>query len=211
MKTVTTRPYAVVLAAAAIVIVAGCTGDPTPPPAGAATPPASSTSTSPTPTSSATPTTPASTTPSTSSSPTADPNVPAAAKAQTSDGAKALTSYFFGLVNQAWTRPQMGLLSPLFTPACSSCQNFEDNASKYVREKTRYDKTPLEVLEVSTHGPAVTGPKQTIDVVVHQVAANVVDASGKTVSNVKEQQGIFVTDLAWTNGGWKLTSIKVLQ
>jgi len=141
MKTVTTRPYAVVLAAAPVVIVAGCTGDPTPPPAGAATPPASSTSTSPTPTtSSATSTTP---TASTTSTAATDPNIPPAAKAQTTAGATEMTRYFFTLLNQSWTKPQAGLMTPHFLSTCKTCQNFEDNARDYVANKQRYDKTPV--------------------------------------------------------------------
>lgn len=209
VKSVPTKPYAVGLAVAAMIAVAGCTGDPKPTgTSSSATPTTSTSAASESTTASSTSTTP--NTPA-SASATTDPNVPAAARTQTTDGASAFTRYFYGLVNQAWTKPEAGLLPPLFTAACTSCQNFEDNAAKYVRERTRYNKTPLEILEVSRHGPAIEGPKQTIDVVVHQTAASVVDASGKSVSDIKEQRGIFVTEVAWMDTGWKLTAIKVLQ
>ncbi len=208
VQSVTTKPYAVGLATAALIAVAGCTGDAKPTVTISTTSPASSTTST-----SESTTGSGSTTPSTSASTTAaaDPNVPAAAGAETTEGAIAFTTHFFGLVNQAWTRPEARLLPPLFTAACTSCQNFEDNAEKYVREGTRYNKTPLEVIEVSPHGPPVKGARQTIDVVVNQVAASVVDANGKSVSDIKEQRGVFVAELLWMDTGWKLTSIKVLQ
>ena len=206
-----TRPstYAVGLALTAVLAVAGCTGNPTP----TSTATSSTTSTGSPTTSTPTTSSAAPTTPETSATTTTaiDPNIPPAAKAQTTDGAIAFTTYFFGMVNTSWTKPESGRLPALFTPTCSSCQNFEDNAVKYVRENTRYNKTPLEILEVSSHGPAVEGPKQTVDAVVHQVAASVVDASGKSVSTAEERRGIFVSDLVWQGDGWKLTSIKVQQ
>ena len=212
MRRTAPSTYAVGLALTAVLAVAGCTGNPTPTPGGSSTPPAASTTSAST-TSSATPTATSATSTTTSAPSTAatDPNVPAAARAQTTDGAIAFTKYFFDLVNTSWTKPESGRLPALFTPTCSSCQNFENNAAKYVRENTRYNKTPLEILEVSSHGPAVEGPKQTVDAVVHQVPASVVDASGKSVSNAEERRGIFVSDLVWQGDGWKLTSIKVQQ
>ena len=208
MKTVTTRPYALVLAAAAVV-VAGCTGDPTPPPAGAATPPASSTSTSPTPTtSSATSTTP---TASTTSTAAIDPNIPPAAKAQTTDGAIAFTKYYYTLINQAWTKPQSGLLTPGSTANCKTCQGFEEDAARYVRGGTHYDRTPLEILEVSPYGPPTPGDRQLVAVTAHQVTANVVDSTGKSVESIKEVRGVFVVDVRWHGTAWKINSIKVLQ
>lgn len=137
------RPYAVSLALAAIVAVAGCTGDSTPTQIGSTTQPAASTSAP------SSPTTPsgAATTPSGQATSTGvtDPNLPAAAKAQTTEGATALTGYFFTLLNQAWTRPQAGLMSRHFTSACLTCQNFEKNANEYVAKNQRYDRPPVEV------------------------------------------------------------------
>ena len=212
MRRTTPSTYAVGLALTAVFAVAGCTSNSAPAPGVSSTPPAASTTTSASTTSIATPTaTRATSITSRPSTPPTDPNVPAAAKAQTTDGAIAFTQYFFDSVNTSWTKPEAGRLPALFTPTCSSCQNFENNAAKYVRENTRYNKTPLEILEVSSHGPAVEGPKQTVDAVIHQVAASIVDASGKSVSNAEEQRGIFVSDLVWQGDGWKLTSIKVQQ
>ena len=209
MRRTTPSTYAVGLALTAVLAVAGCAGNPnsTQTATDSSTSTGSSTTSKPT-TSSTAPTTPETSTTTTAAT---DPTVPAAAKAQTTDGAIAFTKYFFDLVNTSWTKPESGRLPALFTPTCSSCQNFENNAAKYVRENTRYNKTPLEILEVSSHGPAVEGPKQTVDAVVHQVAASVVDASGKSVSQAEERRGIFVSDLVWQGDGWKLTSIKVQQ
>lgn len=210
VQSVTTKGYAAVgLSMAAFLSIAGCTGDAKPTVTISTTSPASSTpSTSESTTGSGSSTTPIA---SASTTAAAYPKMPAAAGAETIEGAIAFTTHFFGLVNHAWTRPEARLLPPLFTATCTSCQNFEDNAEKYVREGTRYNKTPLEVVEVSPHGPPVKGARQTIDVVVHQVPASVVDANGKSVSDIKEQRGVFVAELLWMDTGWKLTSIKVLQ
>lgn len=201
--------YAVSLAAAAMVAVAGCTGDARPAVTSPTTPPAASSS----PSSASTTSSGTSTTPTTSASTTAtaDPNVPEAAKAQSLNGAVAFSKYYYALINQAWTKPQAGLLPPHSTPNCKTCQGFEEDAARYVREGLHYDKTPLEVLQVSPYGPATPGDKQLLAVTAHQVPARVVDPSGKSVEEIKDVQGVFVIDVRWSGGAWKFDSIKVLQ
>jgi len=102
-------------------------------------------------------------------------------------------------------------LTPHFTAACSTCQNFEDSAAQYVGAKTRYDRTPIDAQEISSHGPAKPGALQTIDIAYHQFPARVIDATGKSVEDIKDVKGVLVADLAWTDGTWKMTSIKVMQ
>jgi len=64
---------------------------------------------------------------------------------------------------------------------------------------------------VSSHGPAKPGAAQIIDVVFTQAAANVVDRNGTVVKAVSEAKGISVVELAWEDGQWKITAIKVQQ
>jgi len=209
VKSVPTKPYAVGMAVAAMIAVAGCTGDPKPTgTSSSATPTTSTSAASESTTASSTSTTP--NTPA-SASAASDSNVPAAAEAQNTDGAIALTGYFFALLNQAWTKPQAGLMTPHFTSGCLTCQNFEKNAKDYVANDQRYDRPPVKVIEVSSHGPAKAGPAQMIDVVFTQVAASVVDGTGHTVKSVTQTQGISVVELAWQDDQWKITSIKVQQ
>ncbi len=125
----------------------------------------------------------------TTSTTATSPAVPEAAKAPTPEGAIAFTSYFFTLVNEAWTKPQAGLLAPHSTPACLTCINYENDAATYVKAGPSYDKTPLEVLEVSSHGPQAPGPEQRVDVVANQPAASVVTHEGKSSKTSARPRG----------------------
>ncbi len=114
--------YAAGMAGAAMVALAGCSsGAPPAPPGGtgaAATAPATSVATTPAATGSAT---------------TTDPGVPAAATAQTPEGAVAFTSYFFTLVNQAWTKPQAGLMhSSLHARVSARVRTWRTTPREYV-------------------------------------------------------------------------------
>ncbi len=120
-------------------------------------------------------------------------------------------SNYYTLINQAWTKPQSGLLTPGSMANCKTCQGFEEDAARYVRGGTHYDRTPLEILEVSPYGPPTPGDRQLVAVTAHQVTANVVDSTGKSVESIKEVRGVFVVDVRWQGTAWKINSIKVLQ
>ncbi len=198
--------YAVALAVIAALTLAGCSGT-TPAPATPSVGSASATTHS---SPSSAPTITA-TAPTTSPSPssTSNADIPAAARAQTPEGAYAFARHFIEQVNAAWTKPQAGLLPPLSTTTCKTCGGFEATASRYVASKTHYDRTPLEVIEVSSHGPATPGPTQTVDVVAHQTPAHVVDGNGKSVGDIAEQRGIFVFDVTWIGNQWRINEIQV--
>ncbi len=98
-----------------------------------------------------------------------------------------------------------------FTSACLTCLNFEKNANEYVSNNQHYDRPPVKVVEISSHGPAKAGPIQLIDVAFTQVAASVVDNTGRLVKAVAESKGVSVVECAWQGDQWKITSIKVQQ
>lgn len=138
-------------------------------------------------------------------------DVPAEARVNSPAGAIAFARHFFAQVNKAYTTPQAGLIAPLSTSNCKSCDAFERTAQGFVLDGQRYDHIALEVLETSLN-PDTTLPLSTsVDVVAHQFAAKVVNNSGATVRTVTERRGIFVVRLTRPAGIWVVDSIQVQQ
>ncbi len=138
-------------------------------------------------------------------------DVPAEARVNSPAGAMAFARYFFAQVNKAYTTPQAGLIAPLSTPNCKSCDSFEQMAAGFVAEGQRYNHQALEIVEVSPNPGAGPTGMLLVDVVAHQLPASVVSNSGTTVRTITERRGIFVVRLARGDGFWTVDTIQVQQ
>jgi hypothetical protein len=203
----TRRRYAATLAAliAASAMVAGCTTS-------TAGPGVTTTATSGSSTATTTPTATATSTPSATTAPTAayPADVPAEARANTPAGAIAFAKHFFGQVNKAYTTPQAGLIAPLSDLNCLSCASFADNADGYTRLGQRYSVEPIQVIEATTakESPSSGG---SVDVVLKQRAAKLIDPVGTVLDTFTEKQGAFLVQLQHRTEGWIVQKIQARQ
>jgi len=137
-------------------------------------------------------------------------DVPAEARVNSPAGAMAFARYFFAQANLAYTTPRSGLLPPLSTAKCKTCAAFEATASRYVREGLRYDRNPVQILEVTLDAEPLTSG-HIVDLVAHQQPARVIDGAGAVVENIKEQKVIFVINVVSVDAAWRIDSVKVMQ
>ncbi|HRC12529.1 MAG TPA: hypothetical protein PLX68_06635 [Dermatophilaceae bacterium] len=137
-------------------------------------------------------------------------DVPAEARVNSPAGAMAFARYFFAQANLAYTSPRSGLLPPLSTSNCKTCAAFETTASRYVREGLRYDRNPVQILEVSLDAEPLTGGYM-VDLVAHQQPSKVINAAGVVVEDIKDQKVIFVLNVVSVDSAWRIDSVRVMQ
>ena len=137
-------------------------------------------------------------------------DVPAEARVNSPAGAMAFARVFFAQANLAYTSPRSGLLPPLSTSNCKTCAAFEATASRYVREGLRYDRNPVQILEVSLDAEPLTGGHM-VDLVAHQQPSKVINAAGVVVEDIKDQKVIFVLNVVSVDSAWRIDSVRVMQ
>jgi len=137
-------------------------------------------------------------------------DVPAEARVNSPAGAMAFARHFFAQANLAYTSPRSGLLPPLSTSNCKTCAAFEATASRYVREGLRYDRNPVQILEVSLDAEPLTGGHM-VDLVAHQQPSKVINAAGVVVEDIKDQKVIFVLNVVSVDSAWRIDSVRVMQ
>jgi hypothetical protein len=143
--------------------------------------------------------------PSTTTAPaTVDPaSLPPEARKHTPEGAAAFVKYYLQQVNEAWTKPVIGLLPPLSDKGCVTCKSFEDQAAALVTKKHRYATAPATYRSFTPYDGAPSG-RQYVRVLGTQHKVNVVDASGETVSTDAEKPIAVSAMTVWQGGQWLL-------
>ncbi|MGG5257553.1 DUF6318 family protein [Phycicoccus avicenniae] len=135
------------------------------------------------------------------------PDIPAAARAQTPAGAEAYMKYFFDQFNVAYTEPRAGLIKSMGTTACEFCSKSEVRAVELVEGKQRYAQAPVRLGEAKSFGGAPKN-EQYVHIEFTQVAATIVDSSGRKVSQVAEANAGANAALTWSDGRWFVRGIE---
>jgi len=193
------------LALAAIVAVAGCTGDSTPTQTGSTTQPAASTSAP------SSPTTPsgAATTPSGQATSTGvtDPNLPAAAREKTREGAVAFTDYFSKQANAAYQQLQPNLINALSTSDCKTCNAMVKTVHGYIANNQRYNGEIMH-LTVNTIATFDDGPTAKTFIRSETAPVKVVDSNGAPVQTLPAVRDNFSVFLTYQAGSWRVSEIQ---
>lgn len=154
--------------------------------------------------SSSSPSTTSSSSPSTSATATVDPaDLPADARKHTPEGAVAFVKYYLEQINEAWTKPSVGLLPPLSDDGCLSCKGFEKTANDLVTKKQRYASTPSSFTSVKAFPGAPSG-RQYVRVIGTQHKVDIVDSQGRVVSTDPQEKIAATTMAIWKGGRWLL-------
>jgi len=192
--------YAVSLATAATIAVAGCTGDPQPTVTSSTTPPTTSSSS----TSGASTTSVTSTTSTTSAA--TDPNVPPAARVKTGDGAVAFTAYFATQANLAYRTLKPELLGTLVLPECKTCAAMTKQVNEYITKRQKYEADFITPVAVTISN--ASNNQAQVFLSTDSKGGSVMDSSGNLVEKIPAQQGSVTFYLAYDSGSWRVSEIK---
>jgi hypothetical protein len=198
------RKTATLLFAAAVMGMGGCGGEEEP-----AAPPTSERALT-----SATPTTEA---PTEDTSPTTEdvkptteaPTTEAAEKFdQSEEGAEAFARHYIDLINSTGTNPKKGVLEPLATDECDTCENYAGNV-KYLLENGL--RNSGDAVEIVSSEPTLLGDDAVVMLSVKQLAIDVVDDDGGVDRSYEASTGTMKVDLLRAEDEWFVSGIFVSE
>lgn len=169
---------------------------------GESTPPQTSTATSPN-TSKSSTSKPTSTASSTAAG---APGVPEPARQHTNAGAVAFARHYWDSINKTAEIPKVGVLEPLATKSCKTCANFADTVRSNIKDGQKFSGPEGKILKSAWKVNAVWMKIEPLDL-------NLVDAgTGAVVKRYpKGSVYVWVVDLKWTSGGWRINSMQVAE
>ena len=184
-------------AALGVVVLGGCDS-------AAETTPSASPSTSLTSTS-------ASASPSPTSTPSPTPSeastIPAAARKRTPEGAEAFVKYFFDQYNEAWTRPEPGLISDLSSPDCDFCRKAEKTSKLLLSRGDRYDSAPVTVRSTESLAGAPE-PEVYVFVELIQNESDILSEEGEVVHSDPRMRIPSNVAVRWSGGRWMVVAVE---
>lgn len=136
----------------------------------------------------------------------AAPEMPAEATEFTEEGAGAFALHYVDVVNYTGIHPETGLLEPLSTDGCKSCQNHEDTVVYSVEHG---EVLADDIWTASEPSVPVFSEESTVvrlDVKEHEVPIS--DASGTEIDRTSSGNYTLIFDLAWTDE-WLVREIQV--
>lgn len=137
---------------------------------------------------------------------TSDDKRPKQAQKHDSAGADAFVRFYLRRVNEAWRAPNPAFLAGLATTACGSCVNFEKTAARLSTSKQRYDANAVD-LGVSAELPESTSDRISIQGVIVQLPAQVLDQRGHVVRKAKRTATLGNLTAVWTGARWQMQEI----
>ena len=136
----------------------------------------------------------------------AAPELPDEAKEFTEEGAAAFALHYIGVVNHTGIHPEDGLLEPLATDGCKSCQNHENTVTYSV------ENDEFLTGDIWTAGePAVPVLSEDATVVrlgVEEHEVGILDATGNEVDRTSSGDYTLIFDMTWSDG-WLVREIQV--
>lgn len=186
------RPTAT-LTLAGLLLVVGCSSSSTVPSTSSGTTNTASTSAS---VSSSPSASDSSSSSSSSSTASPAPKYPSAAKKNTKAGAEEFATYFWDVVNFAWTTPDAGSIKSISSKACEECTKLEDMAGILDKLGRRFSDAPFTIT-------SATRTKVLDDLVLVRVEgtqnkADLLSKDGTTVGSQVDAPVAWLMLLKWT-------------
>lgn len=133
--------------------------------------------------------------------------MPEAARDRSDAGIKAFVSFYFDQVNDAWTKPQGGLVKVFSDAECKFCAKIDDTAV-YLQDKgQRYATDPSELVSAQPFGGAPEG-EQFVEIVLVQKKANILDAAGSVIHTDPANENSYYATLRWRDGAWSMLEVE---
>jgi hypothetical protein len=136
--------------------------------------------------------------------------IPAAAKQRTPDGAKAFAQYYLETYSEAAHQADAAVVVKLSDPSCGGCKSLIDLVEGYRAKGQRVDRVSLTVDETALR-PEGTLTRPVVDALAKDARKRILNRDGSVASNVAAANINFRLTLVWSESGWKLFDLKVIQ
>jgi cytoskeletal protein RodZ len=136
------------------------------------------------------------------------PELPDEATEDSEAGAEAFALHYIDLINATGIEPQTGVLEPLATDNCASCDNYEANVEFLASENLRNDGPAARVTETNS---TFLGQTTRVEVTVDQLEVDVIDERGEIESGYEEVQGVLLVFRLAYRDEWLVEEITVDQ
>lgn len=134
------------------------------------------------------------------------PTMPDEAKEDTEAGAEAFALHYIDLINATGVRPKPGVLEPLATDTCASCDNFEAAVRRLIESNQRYSSPPIQVDDAV----AVTvGDGARATVMLEQLPTQVLEGENVIEETEGGERLTFVFSLALQDSRWLVEEIQL--
>jgi hypothetical protein len=180
----------------AMVLLGGCDSDEPPTSGPTPTPSSTTSSTSPSPPATPTPT------------PSETSTIPAAARKNTPEGAEAFVRYFFKQYNDAWTGPEVGLISRLSDSECEFCARAESTSETLESRGDRYESAPVNVAGTQPLAGA-PDPEAYVFVELVQNRSRVIARDGSVVHTDPQRAIPSNVAVKWVGDRWIVMAVEV--
>jgi len=120
------------------------------------------------------------------------PELPDEATKDTEDGAEAFVQHYYGLINYLAAFPKAGVLEPLASSECGTCENFEDDAAEFEAEGKSYDGDTVRALEIRAF-KAESGYR--VEVMGESPSYNILNSADEVIARAEaaaEQNVVFI-------------------
>ncbi|MDQ3527701.1 MAG: hypothetical protein M3424_07455, partial [Actinomycetota bacterium] len=136
------------------------------------------------------------------------PELPDEATEDSEAGAEAFALHYIDLINATGIEPETGVLEPLATDNCASCDNYEANVEFLASENLRNDGPAARVTETNS---TFLGQTTRVEVTVDQLEVDVIDERGEIESGYEEVQGVLLVFRLAYSDEWLVEEITVDQ
>jgi hypothetical protein len=137
------------------------------------------------------------------------PVLPEAAKAKTQAGAKAFVRYWFEAITFAMKTGETSEVDEVAHADCDSCTNLTRSIRSIYDEGQRNVGGGWNVLLINP-APGNSSPNYRFVVRVDQPVQRLVDSDGRTLNRDKKQSFIFLAGATWDEG-WKLYGLQKVK
>jgi hypothetical protein len=136
--------------------------------------------------------------------------IPAAAQQRTPEGAKAFGKYYLETYSQAAHRADAATLVALSDPSCGGCKSLIELVEGYRAKGQRVDRVSLTVDEMAIR-PEGTPDRPVVDALAKDARKRILNQDGSVASNVAGANINFRLTMVWSESGWRLFDLKVIQ
>ena len=135
------------------------------------------------------------------------PEMPDEAREDSEAGAEAFALHYIDLINYTGMYPEVGLLEPLATDDCATCDNFEATVVYSAEAEETLAEPMFEVRNVVVlHAPSDGTAQARVEAV--QVEQAIRGADGSEVDRLPGDEGVWILDLLWDES-WYVSAMNV--
>lgn len=134
------------------------------------------------------------------------PTMPEEAKEDTEAGAEAFALHYIDLINYTGMNPETGVLEPLATDDCASCDNFEEAVDRLITSDQHYSSPTMQVDDAFA---VAMGNGARATVILGQLPTQVVEGDDVIEESDGGERLTFVFSMVLRESGWLVEEIQL--